>query len=74
MYRGYMITIGQKDLPKAMEIILKHDSEGDLDMISRHISGGKPGELEITFKLHPYIYEDFETIKNEFEQAGIQIL
>ena len=74
MYRGYMITIEQKDLSKAMDIILKYDTNGDLDKISRHVSGGKPGNLKITFKLHPYIYEDFEKIVSEFKEAGIQVL
>ena len=72
MYQGHMITIKQKDLPEAMKIILEH--EGDFDKITRFTSRHKDDNWEITFKLHPYIYEDFEKVKNEFIKNGIQVL
>lgn len=72
MYRGYMITINKKDLAEAMRIIVKRDR--DFDKITRSVSRDGVSNCLITFKLHPYIYDDFETIKDELIKAGIQLL
>lgn len=70
MYRVYSITIRREDLLKAEKIILKHWNDGDIDAVRCDDSHGE----SITYWINPYIYEDLETIKNEFKLSGIQIL
>ena len=68
MYRVYSITIRREDLVKAEKILLKHCNDGDIDAM--RCDDKQNGT--VTYLINPYIYEDFETIKNEFKEAGIQ--
>lgn len=70
MYRAHMLGIKQKDLVLAMNIILKHES--DFDKITRSAYTEPTGETTILFKFYPFVYEDFEKIRDEFIKAGIQ--
>ena len=72
MYRAHMLGIKQKDLALAMDIVLKHES--DFDKITRSVYKENTGETIIIFKFHPFVYEDFEKIRDEFIKAGIQTL
>ena len=71
MYKPHTITFRKEDLPKAMEITMKH--EDDFDKIIRGVVGIGDSRQEITFKFYPYIYEDFVKLKNEFIKNGIQV-
>jgi hypothetical protein len=76
-YQGYSVIIQDKDHSKAMEILEKHRTAGDIDDIhfARHfftIDGARI--LIVHYRIHPYIYEDLDTIMNEFEREGIRIL
>ena len=70
MYRVYDVKIQKEDQVKADDILLKHWNAGDIDAIS---SDNRENGI-VTYWINPYIYEDLETIKNEFKLAGIQIL
>lgn len=70
MYRAHDVKIRKADLNKAEPILLKHWNDGDIDAMR---CDDRQSD-EVTYWITPYIYEDFENIKNEFELAGIQIL
>lgn len=71
MYRLHDVTINGKYRDEANTIIKKHIDAGDIDKIyaARDYVKGN-----ITYWITPYIYEDLETIMDEFKEAGIQIL
>lgn len=69
MYRVYDVTIRKEDSEKAEKILVQHWNDGDIDDMHVRIQS-----KTVTYWINPYIYEDFETIKNEFKLAGIQIL
>ena len=70
MYRVYNVTIRKNDLVKAEKILLKHWNDGDIDAMRCDNNS----EDEVTYWINPYIYEDLETIMDEFKQVGIQVL
>ena len=72
MYRVHSIKILAIDRPKADNILTKHIH--DIDDIQISARKNSNGVSEATYWIKPYIYEDLEAIKNEFEQAGIWIL
>ena len=69
MYRFHNVKIRREDVEKAEKILAMHDEIGDIDRINVEV-----GPDAISYWIAPYIYEDFETIKDEFKQAGIQII
>lgn len=69
MYRFHNVKIRREDIEKAEKILTEHDAIGDI----YHINVECTFEA-ISYWIAPYVYEDLETIKNEFELAGIQIL
>lgn len=76
-YRVYSVKIRAEYCDKAKAILNKHDKAGNIDeMCSEHrvekIDGKNVAVIE--YRIRPYIYEDFETIKQEFEQVGIRIM
>lgn len=76
-YRYYYVEIRQIDHSKALPILEEHDRNGDIDEMNytcdfKSIDGKRV--RVVNYRICPYIYEDLETILNEFKQAGIQIL
>lgn len=69
MYRFHNVKIRREDVEKAEKILTEHDAIGDIHHINVEV---RPDA--ISYWIAPYIYEDLETIKNEFKLAGIQIL
>jgi hypothetical protein len=74
MYRAYDVKIKKEDRKKADEILWQHWSNGDIDGITVNDGRSIDGIETIVYWIRPYIYEDLETIMDEFEQAGIQLL
>ena len=72
LYRAYTIGIRQEDLLEAMKIILEY--ERNFDKITRSTHRASNGDVVVVYCFRPYVYDDFETIRREFIQAGIQIL
>lgn len=76
MYRVHSVTILAEDCDKADVILEKHYRMGDIDEVSTEDRVDKNGDelvRFITYWIRPYIYDDFETIVNEFKQEGIRI-
>lgn len=76
LYRVHTITILQKDEDKADKILCEHYQKGDIDdhTIDCIHNKDRDGNITSTYWIKPYIYEDFETIKKEFKEAGIRII
>lgn len=76
MYHTYDVVIRKVDRDKADEILWNHYHRGDLDDLSVDsvVKKDRDGNDVVVFRIKPCVYEDLETIKNEFRQAGIQIL
>ena len=72
MYRGHDVYIRKEDYENAEEIIKKYYESGGIDDHSYTTLMVRGGYL-IKYRIHPYIYEDFETMIREFETSGIQI-
>ena len=70
MYRVYDVKIQRADRDIADEILSKHWYNGDIDTMTTDLRE----KGIVAYWIRPYIYEDLETIKNEFKLAGIQIL
>ena len=75
LYRSHFINVRKEDEDKVTAILNRHDALGNLDDWT-HCDVpiiDSNGERWTTFKIKPYIYEDFEAIVSEMKQAGIQI-
>ena len=72
LYQVHSVKILGTDQAKADEILAKHIS--DIDDIRVSSQKNSDGVREITYWIRPYIYNDFETILNEFELEGIRII
>ena len=72
MYRVHNIMIRAKDRSKADVIINAHRDDIDDIRVCDHTNSGC--RCTVVYWIKPYVYENFETIKNEFKQNGIQIL
>ncbi len=66
-YRVHSITIWKEHSNKAETILEKYNSYFD-DMYIESRSN------TVVYWLNPYVYEDFETVVNEFKENGIQVL
>lgn len=75
LYRAHSVTIRKEDEDKADKILCEHYQKGDLDdhTIDPIHNKDREGNVTSTYWIKPYIYEDFETIVNEFKEAGIQV-
>lgn len=75
-YQVYDVKIRKDDREKADAILWKHYDNGDFDDITIGVitSYDREGNDVITYRIAPYLYEDFETIKKEFKEAGIRII
>lgn len=73
MYRPHYVHIRKEDYEKAEKILEKHYRSGEIDDHSSTMESRR-GVQAITYCIHPYIYEDFESIVREFIESGIQIL
>ena len=74
LYRKYCVRIQEKDRDKANSIIKMHWNRGDIDDVSRTRQENHDGGVIITYWIRPYVYEDFESIVEEFKEAGIQVI
>ena len=72
LYQAYSVKILAEDRAKADNILMKHVA--DIDDIRITAQKNNDGISEATYWIRPYIYEDFETIVNEFKEAGIRVL
>ena len=72
LYRVHSVKIQAEDRAKADTILAKHIH--DIDDIRISAQKNSDGNSEATYWIKPYIYEDLETIKNEFKEAGIRII
>lgn len=70
-YRVHSITVRKEDQFKADEIINEHWDLGELDDARYEVHWNSDGTSTVTYWLNPYVYEDFEAIKKEFQEAGI---
>lgn len=70
MYRIYDVKIHRGNRDMADKILSKHWYDGDIDTMTTDLRE----KDAVTYWIAPYVYEDLETIKNEFQLAGIQIL
>ena len=73
-YQVYDVKIRREFTEKADEILFKHWNNGDINTVNFNIEKNHNGPDTVTYWIQPYIYEDFEAIKDEFKQAGIQVL
>ena len=73
LYKGYDVHILAKDEDKAREIIELHDRKGDVDDYTIEFIYDSKRGWTVTFRIKPIIYEDLETIIDEFRKAGIQV-
>lgn len=75
-YRVHDVKIRKSDRNKADAILWEHYDKGDLDdfTVDVIVHKDRDGNDVITYRIKPYIYEDLETIINEFKQAGIEVL
>lgn len=73
-YQRQYVSILAEDYEKADKILMKHWNSGDIDNIGGTRQKRNNGGDIIAFWIAPYVYEDFETIVNEFKEAGIQIV
>jgi hypothetical protein len=69
MYRVHNVKIRREDVEKAEKILTRHDEVGNIHHINVEV---RPDA--ISYWIAPYIYEDFEAIRDEFIEAGIQII
>lgn len=74
LYKKYSVTIHGEDHAKADDILTKHWFAGDIDDIGGTRQKNSDGGITITYWIAPYVYEDFESIVNEFKENGIQVL
>lgn len=72
MYQVHSVTIQKEDREKADAILYSH--QYDYDDIREDGSVDSQGNCTITYWIKPYIYEDFETIVNEFKENGIRVM
>lgn len=72
MYQAHDVCIRKEDREKADAILDSHYQTGDIDD-TQEVWETRDGVETITYHIHPYIYEDFEAIIQEFKQAGIQV-
>lgn len=70
MYRRYFIKIQKDDVDKADTVLVNRMDNGDLD----YYEFRRWDEGVTLCVIAPIIYEDLETILDEFKKAGIQIL
>ena len=70
LYRTYIVKIYGEDRAKVDDILMRHTS--DIDSIRISAQKNDDDHSEVTYWIRPYIYEDYETILNEFKEAGIQ--
>lgn len=73
-YRVHDVKISKADREKADTILLKHWHSGDIDTVECNETNYSDGTIAVTYRIRPYIYEDLEAIKNEFQREGIQLL
>lgn len=73
MYRAHDIEINKEDRHAAYGIIAEHLRLGNIDDL-RIYEDTVRGVKTLTFHIHPYVYEDFEKIRDEFINAGIRIM
>ena len=70
-YRVHELKIRRGDRDKGDAILLEHWNLGDLDDFDVHVTAVDDA---VTYRIRPFVYEDFETIKREFVQNGIALL
>lgn len=75
-FQVHDVRIRKDDREKADAILWKHYDNGDLDEVTIDviIHKDREGNDVITYRIAPYLYEDFETIIKEFIEAGIRII
>ena len=69
MYRFHNVKIRREDVEKAEKILTRHDEIGDIYHINVEVRSDA-----ISYWIAPYIYEDFEAIRDEFIKEGIQVI
>lgn len=76
MYRVHDIKVRKENQNRVNNILWRYYANGDLDdlEISSMEQRDDDGNPVIVLKIRPYLYEDFERIKRDFELAGIQIM
>ena len=75
-FQVHDVKIRKDDREKADAILWKHYDKGDLDDVTVDviIHQDRDGNDVITYRIAPYLYEDFETIVKEFKEAGIRMM
>lgn len=72
MYRAHFIEFKEEYRKPAYKILAKHLENGDIDDF-RIYEDTVHGMKRIGFKLHLYVSDDLEIIKNEFREEGIEL-